>query len=285
MTSFTAACIQMTSGTDPEENLKVSSDLIREAISQGADFIATPEVTNMLEPYKVEAKRKAQLQEDDITLAAYRALAAEHKKWIMAGSLVIKKPDDDRLANRCFLINPDGNIAAWYDKIHMFDVELDNGETHKESNAYAPGERAVTTGTPWGRLGLAICYDVRFAHLFQDLAINGQAEMFTVPAAFTHTTGKAHWHTLLRARAIENGAFIIAPGQCGHHSETRHTFGHSLIIDPWGKVLADGGEEPGVVIADIDMTQVERRRRQIPNLKNLRPYDMDVMSADRAAAE
>ncbi len=285
MTKFTAACIQMTSSTEPVENLEISSELIHKAISAGADFIATPEVTNMLEPYKAEAKRKAQFEEDDLTLKAYQALASENKKWIMAGSLVIKKPDDDRLANRSYLISPDGEIAAWYDKIHMFDVELDTGETHKESNAYAPGERAVTVQTDWGILGMAICYDVRFAHLFQDLAIKGQAELLTVPAAFTHTTGEAHWHTLLRARAIENGAFIIAPAQCGHHSETRHTFGHSLIIDPWGKVLADGGEEPGITLAEIDMSNVSKRRRQIPNLKNLRPYTLDGSLTEQTAAE
>lgn len=285
MTTFTAACVQLTSGTDPIENLKISTELITEAASKGADFVSTPEVTNMLEPYKKAAREKAQLEENDITLNAYRELANQHNIWLMAGSLVIKKVDDDRLANRSFLISPEGKIAAKYDKIHMFDVELENGETHKESNAYAPGEEAIIADTPWGKLGMAICYDVRFAHLFQDLAIKGGAEILTIPAAFTHTTGSAHWHTLLKARAIENGAFVIAAAQCGHHSEKRHTYGHSVIIDPWGDVLADGGDEPGVITATIDMDQVAKRRRQIPNLKNIREYALASNSGNLEAAE
>jgi len=285
MTKFTAACIQLTSGADPEENLKVSSALIEEAIAAGADFVSTPEVTNMMEPYKAAARDKASLEEDDLTLEAFRSLALKHQKWIHAGSLVIKKPDDDRLANRSFLIAPDGSITAKYDKIHMFDVALENGEQHKESSAYAPGEVAVTTSTPWGTLGLAICYDVRFAHLFQDLAIKGGAEFFTVPAAFTYMTGTAHWHTLLRARAIENGAFVIAAAQCGHHSEKRRTYGHSVIIDPWGEILADGGETPGFVTAEIDMSAVRKRRQQVPNLKNLRPYTLQSIENGQKAAQ
>ena len=274
MTKFTAACIQMTSGVDPEDNLKISSALIEEAISKGADFISTPEVTNMMEPHKAAAREKAAFEDDDLTLKAFRKLAQKHQKWIQAGSLVIKKPDEDRLANRSFLIAPDGTVAAKYDKIHMFDVALDNGEQHKESSAYAPGTKAVTADTPWGKLGLAICYDVRFAHLFQDLALKGGAEMFTVPAAFTHTTGIAHWHTLLQARAIENGAYVIAAAQCGYHSEKRRTYGHSLVIDPWGNVLADGGDDPCVITAEIDMASVAKRRSQVPNLKNIRPYEI-----------
>jgi len=285
MTKFTAACVQLTSGTDPVENLKISSELIRKAASNGADFIATPEVSNMMEPYKVAAREKAQLEEDDITLKAFQGLADELDTWILAGSLVIKKPDDDRLANRSFLIAPDGKVVAKYDKIHMFDVMLDNGENHKESNAYAPGEQAIVAQTAWGRLGMAICYDVRFPHLFQSLAGEGQAELFTVPAAFTYTTGKAHWHTLLKARAIENGAFVIAPAQCGHHSEKRHTYGHSLIIDPWGNVLSDGGEEIGISMAEIDMSAVATRRKQIPNLKNFRDYTLLKTGNNLAAAE
>lgn len=285
MTKFTAACVQLTSGTDPVQNLKVCSELIREAASKGANFIATPEVTNMMEPHKAAAREKAQIEEDDITLQAFQGLADELDTWILAGSLVIKKPDDDRLANRSFLIAPNGKVIAKYDKIHMFDVMLDNGESHKESNAYAPGAQAVVTQTPWGRLGMAICYDVRFSHLFQSLATEGRADLFTVPAAFTHTTGKAHWHTLLKARAIENGAFVIAPAQCGHHSEKRHTYGHSLIIDPWGNILSDGGEEIGISMAEIDMQDVAKRRRQIPNLRNIRDYTLLDSGDTLAAAE
>ncbi|MEX0583219.1 MAG: carbon-nitrogen hydrolase family protein [Sneathiella sp.] len=284
MTSFTAGCVQMTSTGDIQENLKIATALIREAASAGADFIATPEVTNMLEPNKTEARAKAQYQEDDITLKSFRALAEETGKWILAGSLVIKKPDDDRLANRSFLIRPDGGIATQYDKIHMFDVELSNGESHKESRAYAPGNTAQIVETIWGIFGLSVCYDVRFAHLYQQLALAG-AKVLTVPAAFTATTGQAHWHVLLRARAIENGAFVIAPAQCGQHSEKRRTYGHSLIIDPWGEVLADGGEEPGFITAKIDLADVEKRRRQIPNLSNIVDFTLQAPESVSDAAE
>jgi len=284
MSTFTAACVQITSRTDVHDNLKVTTDLIRQAVDAGADFIATPEVTNLLEPNKAAAQEKAQLQDDDITLAAFREIAAETGKWLLAGSLVIKKPDDDRLTNRSFLIGPDGAIVAQYDKIHMFDVELQNGESHKESRAYAPGDKAVLADTVWGPFGLSICYDVRFSHLYQQLALAG-ARVMTVPAAFTETTGQAHWHILLRARAIENGAFVIAPAQCGQHSEKRRTYGHSLIIDPWGEILAEAGDEPGIILAEIDLDQVAKRRQQIPNLKNHRDFDLVVPDSIATAAE
>lgn len=284
MSTFTAACIQLTSKGDVAENLDVATSLIKEAAGAGADFIATPEVTNLLEPNKVEARAKAQFQEDDVTLKAFRSLAEETGKWILAGSLVIKKPDEDRLANRSFLIRPDGSIAAQYDKIHMFDVELDTGEAHKESRAYAPGETANLVETTWGTVGMSVCYDVRFAHLYQKLALAG-AGVFTVPAAFTATTGEAHWHILLRARAIENGAFVIAPAQCGQHSEKRRTFGHSLIIDPWGKILAEAGEEPGFVMAEINMADIAKRRQQIPNLRNIREFTLHTPESVANAAE
>ncbi|WP_339717100.1 carbon-nitrogen hydrolase family protein [uncultured Sneathiella sp.] len=284
MSSFTAGCIQMTSTGDVQGNLDIATTLIREAVSAGADFIATPEVTNILEPNKAEARAKAQYQEDDITLKSFRALAEETGAWILAGSLVIKKPDDDRLANRSFLIRPDGGIAAQYDKIHMFDVELSNGESHKESRAYAPGNKAQLAETTWGTFGLSVCYDVRFAHLYQQLALNG-AKVLTVPAAFTATTGQAHWHVLLRARAIENGAFVIAPAQCGQHSEKRRTYGHSLIIDPWGEVLADGGNEPGFITARIDLAEAEKRRRQVPNLSNIVDFTLQAPESVSDAAE
>ncbi|MAL78444.1 MAG: amidohydrolase [Sneathiella sp.] len=284
MSSFTAACVQITSKGDVQENLAAATALIRKAAAAGADLITTPEVTNMLEPNKAKARAQAQLQEEDVTLRAFRDLASETGVWILAGSLVIKKPDDDRLANRSVLIRPDGEIAATYDKIHMFDVELDTGESHKESRAYAPGDTARLAETPWGLLGMTVCYDVRFAHLYQQLALGG-AGIVTVPAAFTATTGDAHWHTLLRARAIENGCFVIAPAQCGQHSEKRFTYGHSLIIDPWGKVLADGGEDPGIITAHIDMDQVARRRQQIPNLRNIRDFRLAGPEAATKAAE
>lgn len=281
MASFTAACIQMTSKTDVAENLAFSSGLIRAASAAGADFIATPEVTNMLEPNKQSAREKAQFEEDDMTLKAYQALASELGKWILAGSLVIKIKGEERLANRSFLIAPDGGVKAKYDKIHMFDVELENGEFHRESSGYRPGETSVVAETPLGNIGMTVCYDVRFAHLFQDLARAG-AGILTVPAAFTYTTGKAHWHILLRARAIENGAFVIAPAQCGQHSGKRRTYGHSLIIDPWGEILADGGEETGFITAKIDMDEVAKRRRNVPNLLNIRPYSRPEQTSTAA---
>lgn len=284
MPTFKAACVQLTSKTDVHENLKIAMELIREAAADGATFIGTPEVTNMLEPHKTAAREKAQLQNDDVTLASFRQLADELDTWILAGSLVIKKPDDNRLANRSFLIRPDGTIASQYDKIHMFDVELDNGESHKESRAYAPGDQAVLAETPWGQIGLSVCYDVRFAHLYQALAQAG-ATIFTVPAAFTHTTGLAHWEILLRARAIENGAYIIAPAQCGQNSEKRRTYGHSMIINPWGEILAEMGEEPGFITANIDTDEIVRRRQQIPNLRNNRDFTLSSSESVVTAAE
>ncbi|USG60711.1 carbon-nitrogen hydrolase family protein [Sneathiella marina] len=284
MPAFKAACIQITSKTDVHENLKTATELIREAAAEGANFIGTPEVTNMLEPHKAAAREKAQLQNDDVTLASFRQLADELDTWILAGSLVIKKPNEDRLANRSFLIRPDGSIAAQYDKIHMFDVELDTGESHKESRAYAPGDKAVIAQTPWGQIGLSVCYDVRFAHLYQALAQAG-AGIFTIPAAFTHTTGLAHWEILLRARAIENGAYVIAPAQCGQNSEKRRTYGHSMIINPWGEKIAEMGEETGFITADIDTDQIKRRRQQIPNLKNNRDFTFEPAIYDATAAE
>ena len=284
MPPFKAACVQLTSKTDVHENLKITMGLIREAAADGATFIGTPEVTNMLEPHKTAAREKAQLQNDDVTLASFRQLADELDIWILAGSLVIKKPDDNRLANRSFLIRPDGTIATQYDKIHMFDVELDTGESHKESRAYAPGDLAVLAETPWGQIGLSVCYDVRFAHLYQALAQAG-AGIFTVPAAFTYTTGLAHWEILLRARAIENGAFIIAPAQCGQNSEKRRTYGHSMIINPWGEILAEMGEEPGFITADIDTDEIVRRRQQIPNLRNNRDFTFSSSDNVVTAAE
>ncbi|WP_373085856.1 carbon-nitrogen hydrolase family protein [Sneathiella sp.] len=284
MTSFTAACIQLTSKSDVQDNLNVASELIRAAAGAGADFIATPEVTNMLDPDKAAVREKAQFQEDDVTLSSFRKLAEDTGTWILAGSLVIKKPNDDRLANRSFLIRPDGAIAAAYDKIHMFDVELSNGESHKESRAYAPGDKASVVETTWGPIGLSICYDVRFAHLYQKLALAG-AGVFTVPAAFTETTGRAHWHVLLRSRAIENGVFVIAPAQCGQHSEKRRTYGHSLIIDPWGEILSEAGDEPGYITARINMDDISRRRQQIPNLRNIRDFSLAAPADTAAAAE
>jgi len=211
-------------------------------------------------------------------------LAQELGIWIHAGSLVIRLADDDRFANRGFLIDPTGLIQAQYDKIHMFDVDLANGESYRESNGFRPGTHATLAQTPWGGYGMAVCYDLRFPHLFRDLAKAG-ARILAVPAAFTRTTGQAHWHTLLRARAIENGCFVVAPAQCGDHEDGRKTYGHALIIDPWGEVLADGGEAPGVVTATLNLNRVSEVRGMVPSLNNDLPYDKPQEVALNAAAE
>ncbi|SLN10211.1 carbon-nitrogen hydrolase family protein [Oceanibacterium hippocampi] len=279
--SFTAACVQINGSADWRENLEATSALIREAKLGGADLVATPEVTNMLGGGR-RTREEARPQDDDPSLASYRTLAAELKIWLLLGSLTLKKQDDERLANRSFLIGPDGAIAASYDKIHMFDVALENGETHRESKNFAPGDTAVLADLPWGRLGLSVCYDVRFPHLYRRLA-KGGADILSVPAAFTRTTGEAHWHVLLRARAIENGAFVIAPAQCGSHADGRQTYGHSLIVAPWGEVLADGGTEPGLILATIETGEIGKARRRVPSLENDRAITGPAERPTRAA--
>ena len=277
-TTFTAACVQTSSARDVAPNIEAASRLVRAARGAGADLILLPEIVNMLEPRKHLAREKARPQDEDPALAAFRALAADTGAWLLIGSLVIKL-NDEMLANRSFLVAPDGAIVAHYDKIHMFDVEVDDGQTYRESAAYQPGARAVVAATPWGRLGMTVCYDVRFPYLYRSLAQAG-ADLISVPAAFTRVTGQAHWHALLRARAIENGCFVLAPAQCGEHAEKRRTYGHSLIIDPWGEVLADGGDDVGFVVADIDLSKVAQARRSIPSLTHDRSIEeMEVCPA------
>ncbi len=267
---FTAACVQITSGREPEANVAAASQLIREACAAGADLVLTPETTNMIEPRRRLAREKTQPEAEHIALQAFRDLAAELGCWLLVGSLVVRA-SDERLANRSFLIDPQGALAARYDKIHMFDVEVPDGQTYRESKAYEAGREAVTADLPWGRLGLTVCYDLRFPHLYRSLAKAG-ADFLSVPSAFTRFTGQAHWHVLLRARAIETGCFVFAPAQCGVHAEGRETFGHSLIVSPWGEVLADGGEEPGVVSARIEPDAVAKARAMIPALAHDRPF-------------
>lgn len=245
-------------------------DLVREARAEGADLITTPEVVGMLEPRRRLVLEKAEEQGSNRALAAFRDLARETGAWILVGSLVVRV-EPERLANRSFLLDPEGEIVASYDKIHMFDVDLEGGESYRESNTYRPGKAAVTAALPWGTLGMTVCYDVRFPHLYRDLARAG-AHFLSVPSAFTRPTGRAHWHVLLRARAIETGCFVFAPAQCGEHAEGRKTYGHSLIVDPWGEVLADGSEEPGVTIADIAPAKVAEARRMVPSLGSDRSY-------------
>lgn len=282
--TLTVGLVQMTSTTSIDQNIKISSDLIRQAAAQGSELVALPEVVNLMQRDRSQSSKVAALDAEDASLAAYKALAQELGIWIHAGSLVIRLADDDRFANRGFLINPTGQVQAQYDKIHMFDVDLANGESYRESNGFRPGTHATLAQTPWGGYGMAVCYDLRFPHLFRDLAKAG-ARILAVPAAFTRTTGQAHWHTLLRARAIENGCFVVAPAQCGDHEDGRKTYGHALIIDPWGEILADGGEYPGVVSATLNLNRVDEVRSMVPSLNNDLPYDQPQKIALNAAAE
>ena len=268
--SFTAACVQLRTGQDVARNVTDACDLIRQAAAQGADFIATPETSHLMELGGKALFAKTVPQDEDTGLAAFRALAEELKCWLLIGSLSIRI-SEHKIANRSFLLGPDGAIAAAYDKIHMFDVDLKGGESYRESKNFQAGDQAVLVDLPWGRLGLSICYDLRFAALYRALA-QGGAQILTVPAAFTQQTGEAHWHILLRARAIENGCFVIAPAQGGHHDNGRKTYGHSLIISPWGEILAQGGTDPCVISARIDLERVTEARARISSLSHDRPF-------------
>ncbi len=268
---FTAACVQLASDIEPEANLRAAAEAIRRARDAGADFVLTPETTDMMEMKRRDAFAKAKGEAEHPGLAQLRDLAGELGCWLLIGSLVIRL-SDERLANRSFLIDPAGQVAARYDKIHMFDVEVPDGQSYRESKAYQPGGAAVFADLPWGRLGLTVCYDLRFPQLYRALAQAG-AEVLTVPSAFTRLTGRAHWHVLLRARAIETGSFVLAPAQCGETSQGRQTYGHSLIVAPWGEVLAEAGEDPGVILAEIDPARVAEARRMIPALGHDRAFD------------
>ena len=267
MTIFKAACIQMRSARSVVENLRTASEMIREAASAGADFIATPENTTIME---TDHEKLADTIYDDDgnnpSLRAFQALTDEIKRWVLIGSLPVRW-GDGRFANRSVLIKPDGSVAARYDKIHMFDVQVSETEQYRESKRYRPGAEAVLAELPWGRLGMTICYDLRFAYLYRALATAG-ASLLTVPSAFTKVTGQAHWHVLLRARAIETGCFVLAPAQGGTHENGRQTFGHTLIVNPWGQVIGEASDEPGIVIAKIDTEEVTKARARIPALEH-----------------
>ncbi len=273
-----AGLVQLTSSDDPAANLARTEALVRRAAEGDATLIATPEVTNMVSFSRARQRDLLHPEATDPTLARLRDVAAGLGRWLLIGSLALKTDDPKgRFANRSFLIDPSGAIAARYDKIHMFDVEVSGTETYRESDGYRPGERAVTAATPWGVVGMTICYDMRFPALYRALAQAG-ASILTVPSAFTVPTGRAHWETLLRARAIETGCFVLAPAQCGRHpsadqGRVRETWGHSLAVAPWGEVLADGGDSPGVTFADLDFSAVAEARRRIPSLGNARPFD------------
>lgn len=268
---FTAACIQMTSGPAIDANIAVAADLVRRARERGADLIMTPEVSDMVEPKRALALDKARPESDHVMVAAFRELARETGAWLLLGSAVMRDKDAERLANRSFLISPQGEVAARYDKIHMFDVDLPTGERHRESQNYKPGDKAVVAELPWGRLGMTVCYDLRFPHLYRALAKAG-ADFVAVPSAFTVPTGRAHWHVLLRARAIENGCFVFAPAQWGEHGGGRRTFGHALIVAPWGEIMAEAEDGVGVIIAAIDPGKVAEARRAIPSLTHDRLF-------------
>jgi predicted amidohydrolase len=269
-TPFNLALIQTNSGNQVAPNVAIVSDMIREARAGGADLVMLPETVSLMETRSKLVFEQVRPQDEDEALKAFRALADELGIWLHTGSLPIKL-SDIKIANRSFLIDPSGAIKATYDKIHMFDVDLPGGETYRESKNYQPGERAVVADLPWGRLGLTICYDLRFPHLYRALAKAG-ADFICVPAAFTKVTGEAHWHVLLRARAIETGCFVFAAAQTGTHQNGRQTFGHSLVIAPWGEVIADGGEEVGIVTARIDPAAVAEARGRVPSLTHDRDY-------------
>ena len=273
--SLRVACIQMRSGLDRAANVKDATALIKEAADQGARFIATPEMTNVVD--RKGARLLADLPDESnlAEIAAFSEVAKSHRIWLLIGSLAVKS--GDRAANRSFLFAPDGNVVARYDKIHMFDVDLPGGESWKESKIYAPGERAVVVRADIGQIGLSICYDVRFPQLYRALSQNG-AEVLCVPAAFTAQTGRAHWKTLLTARAIENGAFVVAPAQGGVHEDGRATWGHSVIIGPWGDALGEAdNDEPGVIVANINLAEAREARQRIPNLALEQKFEITII--------
>jgi deaminated glutathione amidase len=270
--SFKAAMIQMRSGLDPAANLATALDLIDKAKQAGADYVLTPEMTNILAAKREQLFAKIVAEEQDATLATLRELARKLAIYIHIGSLAIKA-SPEKAANRSFLIDRRGEIATRYDKIHMFDVDLAGGESYRESNSYRPGELAMIADLPWGRLGLTVCYDLRFPALYRALAEAG-ASFLAIPSAFTRQTGEAHWHVLQRARAIENGCFVFAAAQGGKHENGRETYGHSLVVDPWGRILAEGGNEPGVVMAQIDLAEVAAARSRIPSLHHGRRFEI-----------
>lgn len=272
-----SALLQLTSSDDPAENLAAVCAMMAEAAAQGARFILTPEVTNCVSTSTTRQREVLQHEEDDQSLAGLRDQAAALGVWLLIGSLGIKTHDaDGRFANRSFMIGPQGQIVARYDKIHMFDVEVSEAETFRESKNYRPGNRAVLAQTDFGTVGMTICYDIRFPHLYAALAQAG-ARILTVPSAFSPVTGAAHWQSLLRVRAIENGCWVLAPAQTGAHPKTRgrtrHTYGHSMVVAPWGEVVIDAGTDPGIHFFDLDDSSVTEARRRVPSLTHVRPFD------------
>ncbi len=270
MTAFRAAAVQMRSGLDVARNVADAEQLIREAAAAGAAYVLTPEMTTVLDRDRRRLLAVIDSEEFDPSLARFRELAAELGIHLHIGSMAIRL-GEDAVANRAFVIAPDGAVIARYDKIHMFDVDLAGGESYRESKLYRAGTTAAVAELPWARLGLSICYDVRFPYLYRSLAHSG-ASVIAIPAAFTRTTGEAHWHVLVRARAIETGAFVVAAAQGGRHEDGRETYGHSMIVDPWGTIIAEAGDEPGIIVADIDPEMSATVRARIPALSHDRPF-------------
>jgi predicted amidohydrolase len=270
--TFRAALVTLTSGRDADRNAATAAGFIREAHALGAHYVQTPENTGLIEPDIEHLRDTAEPEASHRVLASLSALAHELRLWLHVGSLVVRRLDGT-LANRSYLVAPNGRLHARYDKIHMFDVNLAGGESFRESERFGPGHEAVVADLPWGRIGLTICYDLRFPHLYRALAQAG-AGILTVPSAFTRQTGEAHWHLLLRARAIETGSFVLAAAQAGRHDSGRMTYGHSLAVSPWGDILAEGGAEPGVTLADIDMGLVASARERIPALREDKAFEL-----------
>lgn len=270
MPAFKAACVQLNSGNDLQANLHSIADAVGAAAQQGAQLVMLPEYAALLDGSGRVMRENSFPEDSHPALDACRGLARKHALHLLVGSLTIRV-DEERMANRSFLLAPDGNTVASYDKIHMFDVTLPSGKVIRESSAYQPGDRAVTAETPWGTLGMTVCYDLRFPHLFRALAKAG-AYFLAVPSSFQRETGVAHWHSLLRARAIENLAYVFAPAMCGEHPGNRSTYGHSLIIDPWGRIVAELGTEPGICYAEINADEVLRVRGMLPALTHDRQF-------------
>jgi predicted amidohydrolase len=277
---FKVGLIQMRSGLEPQQNLAAALTLIDDAKSSGADYVLTPEMTNILALKRDHLFSKIVAEDQDATLATLREVARQLGIYVHIGSLAIKA-SPEKAANRSFLIDRKGDVAARYDKIHMFDVDLGSGESYRESNNYRAGELAVVADLPWGRLGLTVCYDLRFPALYRALAETG-ASFLAIPSAFTKQTGEAHWHVLQRARAIENGCFVFAAAQGGRHENGRETYGHSLVVDPWGRIVAEGGIEPGVVMAEVDPAEVAAARAKIPSLHHGRRFELVEPMAEPA---
>ncbi|MEE1568551.1 MAG: carbon-nitrogen hydrolase family protein [Alphaproteobacteria bacterium] len=273
--SFKAACVQISSQLDMDANLEAASALVRDAADNGAQMVLLPENVSLMGTNREQALAMAMPEARHKALPVFTELAREKGVWLMVGSLSVRLDEagggEDMLANRSLLISDQGEVMVRYDKIHMFDVNIEGGESHRESETYRPGAQAVVAATPWGGLGMTICYDLRFPYLYRSLAQAG-AHFMSVPSAFTRVSGRAHWHVLLRARAVETGCYIFAPAQCGDHANDRQTYGHSLIIDPWGKILAEAGESPCVIAADIDPSRVAAVRAMIPSLKHDRKF-------------